>query len=242
MTRLSIGYSDSEDRIWIALSEDDRQWWLTRRALLRWVSELARMLGRSDGTQSDAVWTVPPERRVALEHEIATREREPDAPAASDDQVSEAPRTPRRPVLASSITMTLGKQGIATTLHGPGITRLGLSRIETHRLLGALVRQARTAAGSRPCDCRTGFSICRHRMTSQASCPTVRPRAAAQRADSPASSVDRGAAASARRPPALSPRQPAPTRTSPHQPAPARTNPHQPAPTRTNPHQPGSLS
>jgi hypothetical protein len=145
MTRLSIGYSDSEDRIWIALSEDDRQWWLTRRALLRWVSELARMLGRSDGTQSDAVWTVPPERRVALEHEIATREREPDAPAASDDQVSEAPRTPRRPVLASSITMTLGKQGIATTLHGPGESqRLGLSRIETHRLLGALVRQART--------------------------------------------------------------------------------------------------
>lgn len=151
MARLSIGYSDSEDRIWIALSEDDRQWWLTRRALLRWVSELARLLGRSDGSQGEAVWTVPPERRVALEHEIATREQEPDALGARDEAAAGAPPAPRRPVLASSITLALARRGVVTTLHGPGESqRLGLSRIETHRLLGALVRQARSRGWFEP--------------------------------------------------------------------------------------------
>lgn len=151
MARLSIGYSDSEDRIWIALSEDDRQWWLTRRALLRWVSELARLLGRNDGSQAEAVWTVPPERRVALEHEIATREQEPDARSSQDEPATEPPPAPRRPVLASSITLALRRQGVLTTLHGPGeAQRLGLSRIETHRLLGALVRQARSRGWFEP--------------------------------------------------------------------------------------------
>ena len=153
MAKLSIGYSDSEDRIWVALSDDERQWWLTRRALLLWVRDLVRLLDRSAGRQGDpeAVWTVPPARRVALEHEIATRDPESDAPERPDEARASGPVAPRRPVLATSITLAVGKRGMMTTLRGPGeVQRLGLSRIETHRLLGALVRQARSRGWLEP--------------------------------------------------------------------------------------------
>ena len=68
--RLTIGYSDSEDRLWIRTEASNALWWVTRRIALRLVAQWADVLERSlpddgaeaaDAADSDAIAPGGPE-------------------------------------------------------------------------------------------------------------------------------------------------------------------------------------
>ena len=143
MTQLTIGYSDSEDRLWLLLSEDDYQFWMTRRLCGNFLITLARELAASCpgieyGAQQD------PELRIALEHETAhehAQELRNAAPSATKPSTVEATPTikPRQSHLLSSINMTLDSQILRLELiTNQGGRAMQLNRGESHQLLSTL--------------------------------------------------------------------------------------------------------
>lgn len=52
--RVTIGYSDSEDRLWLRPEGSNRLWWVTRRIALRLVVSWAQLLERSVAADGDA--------------------------------------------------------------------------------------------------------------------------------------------------------------------------------------------
>lgn len=145
MTQLTIGFSDSEDRLWLLLSEDAYQFWMTRRLCGNFLITLARELAASCpgidyGAQQD------PELRIALEHETAHEHAqelrataENAASLATQDTSNATPNKQRQGHLLNSINMTLDSQHLRLELiTNHGGRAMQLNRGESHQLLSTL--------------------------------------------------------------------------------------------------------
>lgn len=142
MTQLTLGYSDSEDRLWLMFTDDGSQLWLTRRMTQVLLQHLAqRMTISCPGAAPDV--SLKPEIRVALEFEAAHE--------ADHDPVQQPGAKPAHPPqgsihVVSSINLKMNQSQILLEANAPGYRRtLTMSRAETHRMLGALARRSQAA-------------------------------------------------------------------------------------------------
>lgn len=145
MPRITFGYSDSEDRIWLASSEGGK-YWLTRRLLERFIRPCAELLERTvpGGEVPNAL---PARQRIAIEHAEAMADSPEGEPALARDLASrdlgQPPGTPR---LVNTLRLDASENACRLTLVAAGEeTVFELSRLDYHRLLGALVLTARNA-------------------------------------------------------------------------------------------------
>lgn len=147
MTEITFGYSDSEDRIWLSVSNGMR-FWLTRRLASGLLPKAAELLEKTvpGGSIPNAL---PAEQRVALEHAEALEEDLDGKPAMELNKETRAPGE-ARPAAAPRLltTVSVSAKGDQCTLillpndeHG----RIALRRIEFHRLLAAIVRTTHNA-------------------------------------------------------------------------------------------------
>lgn len=72
MASLTVGYSDSEDRIWVRLVGEnaEQRAWLTRRGVLALIQKLANQLETSLA-QVDSILQIDSEQRLAMEQDEA---------------------------------------------------------------------------------------------------------------------------------------------------------------------------
>jgi hypothetical protein len=150
MTQLTLGYSDSEDRLWLIFTDDGSQLWLTRRMTLVLLQHLSeRMTISCPGAAPDV--SLKPEIRVALEFEAA-HETEHDPIPQGQPQGGKPEGQPQGSVhVVSSITLKMGSSQVQLMTNAPGYQRtLCMSRAEAHRMLGALARRSQSAGWNMP--------------------------------------------------------------------------------------------
>lgn len=151
MTQLTLGYSDSEDRLWLIFTDDGSQLWLTRRMTLVLLQHLAeRMTISCPGAAPDL--SLKPEIRVALEFEAAHEADHDPLPQESQQQGNKADTQAQGSVhVISSITLKMGSSQVQLITNAPGYQRtLCMSRAEAHRMLGALARRSQSAGWNMP--------------------------------------------------------------------------------------------
>ncbi len=141
MTELTMGYSDSEDRLWLVFSDDDNQFWLSRRFCANLLVGLAKELsatcaGLNYGGHSD------PDVRIALEHETAhehAAQLRQDASAKNSPAPASPPQTTRIGRLLTSIKITTSATHVQMDLIAANAARsLHLNRAEAHQVLSSL--------------------------------------------------------------------------------------------------------
>lgn len=138
MTQITFGYSDSEDRIWLA-SSDGSRYWLTRRLLASLIGPVTEVLQKSvpGGEIPHALATA---QRVALEHEEALVDSPEGQPAIAKNKETRAtgaaPAKP--PLLVSSITFQADSERCSLIITASEPTRIDVNRMDFHRLLAAL--------------------------------------------------------------------------------------------------------
>jgi hypothetical protein len=139
MTQLTLGYSDSEDRLWLIFTDDGSQLWLTRRMTHVLLLRLAeRMTASCPGATNET--SLKPEIRVALEFEAA--HETDDDPEPVPPKASTTPAAINTIHLINSITLKVSNQQIHLEARARGYSRsLLMTRAEAHRLLGALARR-----------------------------------------------------------------------------------------------------
>lgn len=139
MTQLTLGYSDSEDRLWLVFTDDGSQLWLTRRMAHVLLLRLAeRMTVSCPGATNET--SLKPEIRVALEFEAAHETEDDPQPAANRPPSAPAPVASTH--LITSITLKVSSQQVQLEALARSYQRsLLMTRAEAHRLLGALVRR-----------------------------------------------------------------------------------------------------
>ncbi len=148
MTLLTIGYSDSEDRLWLLFASDGAQLWLTRRLTSILIKRLAERMMISCPSAGNN-YSLKPEIRIALEHEAAHEQTAQGNDSDAADQPQAQSQSPP-PILTqgsihqlTSVTINVSEDQIRLDAMGPGFSRkLQLSRAEAHRLLRALVRRS----------------------------------------------------------------------------------------------------
>jgi hypothetical protein len=139
MTHLTIGYSDSEDRLWLVFTDDTKQLWLTRRMTGIFLSRMAHQMTLScPGATMDS--SLKAEVRVALEFQTA-HEAEHD-PILHPPPPRDSSNSPASSHLISAITLKVSSNTIHFEPIAPGFRRtIILNRIEAHRLMGAFARR-----------------------------------------------------------------------------------------------------
>jgi hypothetical protein len=144
MTQLTLGYSDSEDRLWLVFTDDAKQLWFTRRMTTIFLNRMAQQMTLScPGAAMDS--SLRAEIRVALEFEAAHEtEHDPERNAISSHSASNnAANSPNSCHLISAITLKVTASQIHFEPIAPGYRRsMILSRAEAHRLMGAFARRA----------------------------------------------------------------------------------------------------
>lgn len=169
--KVSFGYSDSDDRMWIRAGGSGPLWWVTRRMALRLVSEWAGLLERTvpagdapgaegAGALSDAPVDVgaagdagtageadAPARslrdRLLAEHRAALRRPRP-AKQGAEGGAGEAPAPPGPGVLVYSVDLGAREGRIRLVLHSSGQRQAIVApREDSHRLLAAFVSRCR---------------------------------------------------------------------------------------------------
>ena len=147
MTQLTLGYSDSEDRLWLVFPDDGTQLWLTRRMTQILLQHLAQQMTASCPS-ADPLISLKPEVRVALEFEAAHEsEHDPVPPAAGKSTAGHGNAVnPGAIHVISSITLKMNASQVRLEANAPGYSRvLGMTRAEAHRMLGALARRSKAA-------------------------------------------------------------------------------------------------
>lgn len=147
MRDITLGYSDSEDRIWLA-SSDGHRFWLTRRLLLRLLGALAELLERTV-PGGDIPNALPAEQRIRLEHAESLANTPEGKPALQLNKANPATPpgvTPAPPRLATRITCQADGPRCTLIVEATGVaTRFELNRIDFHRLLAAMTSVAHQA-------------------------------------------------------------------------------------------------
>ncbi|MFZ5484678.1 MAG: hypothetical protein ACOZB0_10655 [Pseudomonadota bacterium] len=147
MTDITLGYSDSEDRVWLA-SSDGHRFWLTRRLLSRLLDALAGLLTRTV-PGGDLPNALPADQRIHLEHAESLARSPEGQPALLLNKAglaSPSGVTPTPPRLATRITCQADGPRGALIVEAAGVaTRFELNRIDFHRLLAAMATVANQA-------------------------------------------------------------------------------------------------
>lgn len=148
MTQLTLGYSDSEDRLWLIFPEDGTQLWLTRRMTQVLLQHLARQMTASCPGAAPTI-SLKPEVRIALEFEAAHEaEHDPVPQQAGKSSGSNggAGGNAGTAHVISAITLKMNASQVRLEASAPGYCRvLGMTRAEAHRMLGALARRSKAA-------------------------------------------------------------------------------------------------
>jgi hypothetical protein len=140
---LKIGYSDSADRLWLRVADHPASWWLTRRLALAWVGRWADRLEAAP-PGGLAQWLGSGEGYMAREHALA---KEPENDRASEGSPVQGAVTPVTDhFLLSHIGFRAEGEHTRLTLRGDGQRLVvTLNRIDSHRLIHALIRQMHRA-------------------------------------------------------------------------------------------------
>lgn len=147
--KVSFGYSDSDDRMWLRAGETGPLWWITRRLALKLVTRWAEILERSFAESAtgeddgDALESHSAAASASLlaEHRSALDAPPPDAPEASD---ATSPAPPGAGMLVYSVTLGTRGDRIRLMLHSSGQRQaLESGREDSHRLLAAFVSRCR---------------------------------------------------------------------------------------------------
>lgn len=153
MTQITLGYSDSEDRLWLIFASDATQLWLTRRmteVLLLRMAE--RMTISCPGAAMDV--SLQADVRVALEHEAAHEVDDPPKSVTESASASDAAPggvTAGHIYRINSFNLTVSPHQIQLEALAPGFNRkLTMTRAEAHRFLAALARRTRAAEWNIP--------------------------------------------------------------------------------------------
>lgn len=147
MTQLTLGYSDSEDRLWLVFPDDGTQLWLTRRMTQVLLQHLAQQMTASCPGAAPTV-SLKPEVRVALEFEAAHEAEHDPVPQQTGKSSSSNGGTGGAGTIhvISSITLKMNASQVRLEANAPGYSRvLGMTRAEAHRMLGALARRSKAA-------------------------------------------------------------------------------------------------
>lgn len=147
--KISIGYSDSQDRMWLRAGSEGPLWWLTRRLCIRLIAQWAELLERtipleagvggaastsaeSDERRAGALR----EHRAALEAPAGARGKEKDEAEAK----GEAASAPAPGFLVYSVELTANSRVLRLSLlSGAEKQAIEMPRADAHRLLAALV-------------------------------------------------------------------------------------------------------
>lgn len=145
--RISMGYSDSEDRMWIRTEASNVLWWMTRRLALRLIAQWAQLLERSVEVEGagDEAGEGQGEGLIAARRRQALRDEYAHAVAAARGEQKVAPVERPAPGVAlencllASVDLSANARGARLVLKAPGRSEtLTMSRSEAHRLLDAL--------------------------------------------------------------------------------------------------------
>lgn len=139
---LKIGFSDSADRLWLRVADHPASWWLTRRLALAWVERWARRLEAAP-PEGSAQWLGGEDEYMAREHALA-KESENDRSSGAPAPGGSVPVTEH--LLLSHIGFRTVGAHTRLTLRGDGQRLVvTINRIDSHRLIHALIRQIRRA-------------------------------------------------------------------------------------------------
>lgn len=145
MTQLTIGFSDSEDRLWLLLTDDTHQFWLSRRFCANLLRHLEKALTDScPGGEMQG--SLDAQTRVSLEHQAAHESEHEATPVQpKNDAVA------RQSSLLTSILLTVDSGKVDMELIAPGHSRsLTLNRAQAHQFLAALWQHSQNAKWDLP--------------------------------------------------------------------------------------------
>ncbi|NBP26502.1 MAG: hypothetical protein EBU74_02455 [Betaproteobacteria bacterium] len=133
---LTVGYSDSEDRLWLRLVRDggEAKFWMTQRLAIALLDQsYGLMIGSGDAADLDR------EHHVAVEEFV--RQQGDQAPPRDRESQIEV-----RSGLITSINVSAAKEGVAWTfVSTQGSAIFQGSRTEAHRLLEVFWRRIQAA-------------------------------------------------------------------------------------------------
>lgn len=141
MNQITFGYSDSEDRLWLSLSQGEK-YWLTRRLLSGFLPQVAELM-TSTVPGGEIPNALPTRQRIELEHEEALADSPDGAPALelNKETHEHGEKRSRAPQLANTLTVSAGPMQCELIVIAAGSeTRFTLNRLEFHRLLGAIAK------------------------------------------------------------------------------------------------------
>lgn len=148
MTQMTIGYSDSEDRLWLLLSDDETQFWLSRRFCAGLIRYLEQLLTASCPTSALSS-QLDAKTRVAIEHQTAQdilADQRSGAAGKAAAPESAPTLGQRRSELITSVNLTARADKVEVELNTPGHSRLlHLTRAEAHLFLSALWQRGKGA-------------------------------------------------------------------------------------------------
>ncbi|TCJ15028.1 hypothetical protein EZJ19_08165 [Parasulfuritortus cantonensis] len=146
MSQITFGYSDSEDRVWLA-STGGTRFWLTRRLVNGLLRPTCDLLEKTV-PGGDVPNALPASQRIAIEHEESLADSPEGLPAIEKNKetrgAGNAPVKP--PALVTIVTVQADASRcawIVTAAAKPA--RIEVNRLEFHRLLAALYRTAEAA-------------------------------------------------------------------------------------------------
>lgn len=163
---LTVGFSDSEDRLWLRLGTDDRsarQLWITRRMLQQLFAEVWALLAKT--LPGDALRFQPPVepasdpergaseelRRRALQLMIERELSLEDSPPMDEESAKEMypgamQASPVNDGLLRTLNITADDKAVRFLLHGPSIAiEFRGARADAHRVLQMLWKMQESA-------------------------------------------------------------------------------------------------
>lgn len=140
MAQLTVGYSDSEDRLWLLYSDEGAPLWLTRRLTAGILTHLIDLMVKTCPGEIPMCSGHTGAARIALEHEMAmemVQERAAGgAPLVVDNVAAKSPRH------LNAVTLTVDAQQVRLQCQAPNYQRdVVLNRADTHQLLAAIVKR-----------------------------------------------------------------------------------------------------
>lgn len=152
--KISIGYSDSQDRMWLRAGSEGPLWWLTRRLCIRLIAQWAELLERTVPLAADPGDAASPggdaehRRRGALREHRGALDTPAGAPGQREDEVEakgEAASAPAPGFLVYSVELTANSRILRLSLlSGAEKQAIEMPRADAHRLLAALVGRCKS--------------------------------------------------------------------------------------------------
>jgi hypothetical protein len=148
MSNITLGYSDSEDRVWLLLREDGLQMWLTRRLAAALLGRLVQLMEEQCPGGSAVVNSLPAATRLALEHEAALEmaQEEAERKTESETALAETPVANVVSQVVQSVDISVSSERVLLTWHAPGIAvPMNVNRVDGHKLMRAIAHRTRFA-------------------------------------------------------------------------------------------------